>query len=110
MDGDTGKVIWLGKYLLKINNPMVSGIHKKHPAILVHYILKTCWTHFTKAVLFMVDLLLLSELHCKNLDILATHLDDPNNVKYLCSFEHMETDVEIGEFHAWCQNHAVKAV
>lgn len=46
----------------------------------------------------------------RNLEILATHLDNPDDVKYLWSFENMQTDAEIEEFWAWCQNHTIKAV
>jgi hypothetical protein len=42
MDGDVGQVIGLGKYLVKINSPVISGIHEKDPALLVQYILRTC--------------------------------------------------------------------
>ncbi|KAF8581715.1 hypothetical protein K439DRAFT_1618843 [Ramaria rubella] len=93
VDGDAGQAIGLGKYLCKINDPKISHIFETDPAILVQYILKTCWTHCTK-----------------NLDILATHLDNPEDVRYLRSFEHMQTDEEIKKFSEWCQNHPVKAL
>ncbi|KAF8583090.1 hypothetical protein K439DRAFT_1617794 [Ramaria rubella] len=93
VDGDPGQAIGLGKYLRKINIPHISGIQTIDPAVLVQYILKTCWTHCTK-----------------NLDILSTHLDQPEDIKYLRSFEHMETDAEIEEFWKWCRDHPVKAM
>ncbi|KAF8586349.1 hypothetical protein K439DRAFT_1615188 [Ramaria rubella] len=40
-------------------------------------------------------------------DLLDTLHQD---IKYLRSFEHMETDAEIEEFRKWCRDHPVKAV
>jgi len=48
VDGDAGQALGLGKYLCKINDPKISGIYETDPAVLVQYILKTCWTHCSK--------------------------------------------------------------
>ena len=50
VDGDSGQALGLGKYLCKINEPKISNIYETDPAVLVQYILKTCWMHCSKWV------------------------------------------------------------
>ncbi|GJJ10698.1 hypothetical protein Clacol_004925 [Clathrus columnatus] len=92
-DGDAGQAIGLGQYLTKINDPQVSGIYETDPATLVQYVLKTCWTHCAK-----------------NLDTLSTCLDDPKDIRYLKSFEHLSTMAEINQWKEWCKNHPKKQI
>ncbi|GJJ14490.1 hypothetical protein Clacol_008754 [Clathrus columnatus] len=92
-DGDAGQAIGLGQYLAKINDPQVSGIYETDPATLVQYVLKTCWTHCAK-----------------NLDTLSTCLDDPKDIRYLKSFEHLSTMAEINQWKEWCKNHPRKQI
>jgi hypothetical protein len=46
----------------------------------------------------------------RNLDILTRQLENPQDAKYLRSFERMRTEAEIEQFKQWCSVHPVKGV
>lgn len=48
VDMEAAQVQGLGRALLRLNNPAISGIYESDPDILVQYVLKECVVHYER--------------------------------------------------------------
>ena len=101
---------WIGKMALQINNLEISGIHETDLEVLVQYIVKTCWTHCSQ---YFQSILCACTSHwiflsLRNMDQVGTYFDNPDELRFLWSFECMNTDEEFVEFREFCHTHPIK--